>query len=377
MIYKNARITTAEEQFYGWLEVDAAGVLLSLNRGATRRAGHDCQGQIIMPAFIDSHLHGGYGFSFNDLGDQQHYQKLLEQLKTEGIGAFVGTTVTAPLPQLSAALDTMAALLAQPAAALPQLVGWYFEGPFIAAAKRGAHEAQLIQPLDAAFLAQVRTKLAPWPIICTVAAETAHNRQLVAQYQDDFIFALGHSNASYDAAVAMLQQGTKRITHLYNAMSGFHHSSQTGIVNALVNKEFAPGLCIELIADGVHVAPEVIRFTYNHFGAAQLCLVSDALPAKGLPDGQYRLGNLAIDKRQQWFYLAQSQTLAGSALKYNMLLQLFKTTTGCSWSELVKVSSYNAARNLNLPAHYGALVCGQVAKFVIVDEELNVLQTIL
>ena len=377
MIYKNALITTNEQQFYGWLEVDEQGLLVQMQPGQTELAGYDCQNQVLMPAFIDAHSHGGYGFSFNHLSQKAAYKNFLVQLKTEGITAFMPASVTAPMQQLHQDLPVIKSYLEKQAAGLPQMLGWYYEGPFISLAKKGAHEADLIQPLNEAFLKALKATLANWPLIITVAAEEPLNQALIQQYSNDFLFSLGHSNASYSEAKTVLANGIKWITHLYNAMSGFSHSKQTGILNALFNKEFRADLMIELIADGIHVAPEVIQFTYKHFPIEQLCLVTDALPAKGLADGLYHLANLAIEKRGPAFYLENSTTLAGSALKYNQLVKSFFQITNCTWNELVLVSSYNVARALKLPDYYGNFVVGKPLKMVLLDSNFNVVQTLI
>ena len=377
MIYKNALITTKDEQFLGWIEIDENHFIKSINHGQTQLEGYDCQNKMIMPAFIDSHIHGGYNLSFNDFDNFENYHDFLINLKAEGVGAFVGASVTAKLDQLKSALKPIKNLISNHNDNLPQMIGWYFEGPFISKTKKGAHQEDLIISLDENFLLDLKEVFQDLPIILTVAAEDQQNQKLIQKYQNDFIFALGHSDANYQEAKNVLLNGAKRITHIYNAMSGFSHSQKGGILNALFNKEFKNELLIELIADGVHMRPDVINFTYQLFGANQLSLVSDALPAKGLKDGKYYLANLAIDKRGNWFYLENTNTLAGSALKYNQLLKIFKDITNCSWTDLVKLSSYNSARNLNLAKCYGDLVVGQKAKFVIVDHDLNVIETII
>lgn len=123
MIYKNALITTKEQQFYGWLEVDEQGLLVQMQPGQTELAGYDCQNQVLMPAFIDAHSHGGYGFSFNHLSQKAAYKNFLVQLKTEGITAFMPASVTAPMQQLHQDLPVIKSYLEKQAAGLPQMLG--------------------------------------------------------------------------------------------------------------------------------------------------------------------------------------------------------------------------------------------------------------
>lgn len=378
MIYKNALITTKDEQFLGWIEIDENNILISINKGITNEDGIDCQQNILMPGFIDSHTHGAYGFSFDeDIYDLNFFQEYLENMKSEGIVGIVGTTVTSKIEKLTKNLEQIKTLVENNQQNLPKILSWYFEGPFISKAKKGAHEEELIIPLDQKFLDNVLNVLKIKNVILTVDVEDDINKKLIQKNQDNFIFALGHSNANYDDSSMMLKNGIKRITHLYNAMSGFSHSKNLGILNAMFNKEFEKNLLIEIIADGVHVSDEVIKYTYNNFSIDNLSLVTDSLSPKGLSDGPYKLGNLDIDKKGNWFYLKNSETLSGSAISYNWLLKHFKQVTNCSWSEIVKVSSYNSARNLFLPNNYGDFVIGKRINFVLIDKDFNVKKTII
>lgn len=375
MIYKNALITTKDEQFLGWIEIDENKILKTIGKGQTDKKGIDCKNKILIPGFIDSHTHGGYGFSFDQLEDKNLIKNYLEKLKLEGIVGVVGTSVTSSLEQLEKQTHFIKKILEQKISELPKVVAWYFEGPFISKAKKGAHEEKLIIPMDEKFLNNIKKELGNHQIIFTFDAQEKINQELVKKYQNDFIFALGHSNANYEEAKKVLFNGTKRITHLYNAMSGFNHSSNTGIINTIFNKEFNNDLCIELIADGVHVSDQVIKYTYNNFDINNITLITDSLSPKGLDDGKYKLGNLDIDKRGNWFYLKDSQTLSGSAVKFNLLLSHFKKVTNCSWQDIVKVSSFNSARNLKLPLNYGDFVVGFPINFNLIDDNFNIIET--
>lgn len=375
MIYKNALITTKDEQFLGWIEIDENKILKTIGRGKTNQEGIDCKNKILIPGFIDSHTHGGYGFSFDQLEDKNLIKNYLEKLKLEGIVGVVGTSVTSSLEDLEQKTSLIKELLELNISELPKVVAWYFEGPFISKAKKGAHEEKLIIPMDEKFLKNIKNQLRNHQIIFTFDAQEKTNQDLVKKYKNDFIFALGHSNANYDDAKNVLFYGTKRITHLYNAMSGFNHSSSMGIINVIFNKEFNKDLCIELIADGVHVSDQVIKYTYNNFDINNITLITDSLSPKGLDDGQYKLGNLDIDKRGNWFYLKDSQTLSGSAIKFNSLLSHFKKVTNCSWQDIVKVSSFNSARNLKLPSNYGDFVVGLPINFNLIDDDFNIIET--
>ena len=379
LIYKNCLITTIKEQFLGWIEIDSnSKKLISINKGNTDKEGIDCNKKILMPGFVDSHTHGGWSYSFNhDLNDLEKYDHYLKNLKKEGVVAFVGTSVTATLDNLRKDLKPIKKLLTTKQESLPQMVGWYFEGPFISVAKKGAHEEALIMQINEQFLKDVKKEIPNYPIIFTVDAEQEENRVLIEKYQDDFIFALGHSNANYEEAKYCLNHGIKRITHLYNAMSGFFHSGRLGILNVMFNGEFNKNINIELISDGFHVSNEAIKFAYKCFDIKNLSIITDSLPAKGLEDGYYKLGDLDIEKKGNLFYLKGLTTLAGSGSTYNSILNNFKRLTNCTWEEIVRISSYNTSRNLGLDDNYGDFIVGKEINFVIVDEDINIIETFI
>lgn len=375
LIYKNATIVTKDFSFIGFIEIDELGIVKKIEKGVTDKNGVDCKGQIIMPGFIDSHTHGGYGMAFDDLGDKSFnnlYLNYLSNLVKEGVVAFSGTTVTSSLEKLIES-SNLIDKLSKENPFMPKLAAWYYEGPFISKVKKGAHEEELIIPIDESFLKTIKKNVSI-PKIITVAPENGDNINLIKKYSDDFIFALGHSNSDFDIARKSLLNGVKRITHLYNAMSGFHHHDM-GILNAIFNKEFKKDLNIEIIADGVHVDDQVIKFSYDNFDIKNISIVSDSLPQKGLENGIYKLGNLDIEKKGGWFYLKGTSTLSGGACPYIYLVQNFKKVTNCSLQELVLVSSYNTARNIGLENNYGDIIIGKKANIVFLNKELEYVES--
>lgn len=371
MVYKNLQIVTKDNSFFGYLEIDQSGIIKQIQQGEYHKEAIDCQNTIVMPGFIDSHTHGGYGFAFDQISNKENnlnYANYLKNLIKEGVVAFVGTSVTQSLSNLKKLVQNIKKINQKNG---PKMIAWYFEGPFISKTKKGAHEENLIISIKKEFLDFIKKEI-EIPIILTVAPEYKDNKKLIKKYQNDFIFALGHSAANFNESVYALRNGIKRITHLYNAMSGFHHHD-LGILNALFNKEFQSNLLIEIIADGVHIDNQVLKYTYQNIDINNLSLVSDSLSQKGLSNGDYMLGNMKIEKKGKWFYLKNTKILSGSACPYNYLVKNFYKITNCSLEEIVKVSSYNSARNLNLDSNYGDLIIDKKANIVFLDKKLNYL----
>ncbi|MGL4950355.1 MAG: amidohydrolase family protein, partial [Mycoplasma sp.] len=302
MIYKNARIVTIEKTIKGYIEIDEKGLIKTIKEGSTDLTGFDCENKIIMPGFIDTHTHGGYGMSFDEfeLGENfiSSYENYLNNLSKEGVVAFVPTNVSLSLEKLYFIVDQVKAFLTNHKndyPNLPKMAAWYFEGPFINVSKKGAHDEKVLIPISEDFLKYAKTNI-NIPILCAVAPEIKNNNELISKYQSDFIFAMGHSNATYEEAANAFKSGIKRVIHLYNAMSGFSHRD-TGIVNAVFNHEYNEDVAIELISDGMHVSNEVIKTTDNIVNKNNITIVSDCLAQKGMPDGEYHLGTLPVEKR--------------------------------------------------------------------------------
>ncbi len=380
LIYKNAKIVTKDKTIEGYLEVDDHGNIKCIKPGSTNEPGIDCCGHYLMPSFIDTHTHGGYGMSFDDFANtpsfQEEYANYLNGIITEGVGAYVPTNVSLSLEKLNEITTQVKQYLSQPQVKnKPYMCAWFFEGPFISPKKKGAHDEKVLIPLNEQFLNKA-IKDINIPIVVAIAPEEHDNLEAMKHYKDKVIFALGHSNANYQEACSCINAGAKRVIHLYNAMSGFSHRDM-GIVNAILDKQYKSDTLIELISDGVHTSNEVIHTTFNILGSHNLGVVSDCLSPKGLEDGVYQLGTLAIDKKDNWCYLKGSTTLAGSCCGYNQLVKNFKLASGCNWNDLVRVSSYNNARNLKLPDCYGDLTLHQPANFIVVDEDINVLKHVI
>lgn len=385
MIYKNAWIISRDKMFLGYLELDDRGRIVTIKEGSTSFPGYDCRNKFLLPGFIDSHTHGGYNWDFNDFVRPRYDMNLLRgyllQLGREGVVGVMGTSVTLPLSGLTVLLqnfiDFFSTKKNNQFNNCAQLLGWYFEGPFISVVKKGAHDSKLICELDENFLKlllKAKEKI-HCPLVVAFAAEFAQNITLVEKFQHEFLFALGHSNATFAQTQTAFDAGAKRIVHFYNAMSGFSHR-QMGIVNAVLQGHYPSNLLIEFISDGVHTTNEVIKFTSQSLGYNNLSLVSDSLSPKGCMDGDYFLANIPVEKRGNWFYIKNTDQLSGSGCPYLEVAKNFKKITQCTWPELVKVTSYNSAQNLQLPNNYGQLTLNMPANLIMLDDDFNLYLTV-
>ncbi|MGL5246366.1 MAG: N-acetylglucosamine-6-phosphate deacetylase [Mycoplasmoidaceae bacterium] len=318
-----------------------------------------------LPGFIDQHTHGGYGVSFDHLSKENYNElnTLGKKLSSEGVCGIFVTTVTQDLKKV---LNLGNFLKKKNEIVL----GWHIEGPFISVAKKGAHNEKFIININSKILKEIDNTNNLKKII-TIAPEIKENMKVIKNNKiKNIYFSIGHSNASYEVCKKAVDNGCSQFTHLYNAMSGFDHRSP-GIVNyALYNdKTF-----VELIADGVHINDSVLKETYKISKPERIIIISDSLSPKGLKNGKYHLGSLEIDKKNNQCFLADSNTLAGSTMKYNDIVKHFFQVTKCSFSEIVKVTSYNTCKQFNIK-EYGKIKKNAEAKLIIIDSKLNIIET--
>lgn len=315
-----------------------------------------------LPGFIDQHTHGGYGISFDKLSENNFNELdiLKKGLSNEGVCGIFVTTVTQDLKKV---LNLGNVLKNKN----EMILGWHIEGPFISIDKKGAHDEKFITKINSKILKEINSTNNLKKIL-TIAPEVKENMNVIKSNKiKDIFFSIGHSNASYEICEKAVNNGCTQFTHLYNAMSGFDHRNP-GIVNYALNNHQT---FVELIADGVHVNDSVLRETYNTSKPERIIIISDSLSPKGLKNGKYFLGSLEIDKKNNQCFLANSNTLAGSTMKYNEIVKHFFEVTKCSFNEIVKMTSYNTCKQFGIKK-YGRIAKGSVAKLIVLDNELNI-----
>ena len=315
---------------------------------------------VVLPGFVDTHVHGGGGYDVMDAGDA--LAGLARVHARHGTTAFLATTMTAPLPEIEAALRGVGAACARRLPGTARCLGVHLEGPFISPERLGAQPAFAVQGSVDGVRALAR--IAPIRLI-TLAPECPGHMALIAPLrQAGFLVQVGHSNGSYEQGCEALACGASGFTHLFNAMSGLHHR-QPGIVGAaLAHADHA-----ELIPDLLHVHPGAMRVALRAIPG--LFCVTDATAAAGMPDGEYRLGRHRVHKCLGGVRLADG-TLAGSALTMDQALRNL-VAIGLPLAEAAARVSTHAARYLGL-SDRGELAPGRLADLVVMDAALQLQQ---
>jgi N-acetylglucosamine-6-phosphate deacetylase len=319
---------------------------------------------LLLPGFIDLHVHGGGGAdTMQAAADPQALSTIARAHARHGTTAMLATTMTAPRDDIEATLRAIAPVCAQPQADGARVLGVHLEGPYISPGKLGA-QPDFAQPPTAQAL---RTLLALAPIrVVTLAPELPGALETTAALAAAGVrVQIGHSNASYEQACHALAHGAAGFTHLFNAMSALHHRAPGAAGAALAHAAHA-----EIIPDLLHVHPGAIRAALRAIPG--LYCVTDSTSAATMPDGDYRLGAQRVIKCQGGVRLADG-TLAGSTLTMDQALRNLVSALGLPLEEASRRVATHAAHYLGL-ADRGVLSEGAWADVVVLDRDLHVQQ---
>lgn len=323
----------------------------------------------IAPGLIDLHVHGGGGADFMD-GDPEAVGVITRTHARYGTTGLFATTLTAPERAIIRAVQAAQAAPKEGA----RLLGFHIEGPFINPVMKGSQDWRHIRLPSTAEIDRWMAAAGPgcrWHV--TLAPETEGALAAIAHLAArGAVVSAGHTNCDYAQLKAAAAAGLRHVTHLFNAMRGLHHREPGAAGGALVMGE----LTAEVIADGLHVDPAVLALAAAAKGPERLILVSDAMRATGLGDGEYRLGDLPVTVRGNEARLADG-TLAGSVLTMAGAVRNMVRLVGLPLAQAVRMASLNPARLHGLAGRKGALAAGYDADILLLDPELAVLQTVV
>ncbi len=330
----------------------------------------DYPGCTLLPAFFDVHVHGGAGHDLMT-GTDAAFEAVSCFLASRGVGTYLPSTVTADMDVTLRSVAAMAARLDRDFGGA-QAVGIHLEGPFLSHAKRGVHPAQFLQqPSISAFdrlwqAAQGRVTL------ITIAPELPGAEDLIRHASRLGVrVSLGHSNADAPTALRGIEAGAASATHTFNAMRSLNQRDP-GIAAVVLDDD---RLYAEIIADGHHVDPILIRLYWKAKGPQRAILITDGLSAAGMPDGDYILGGLEVEVKDG--ICLHDGVLAGSTLTMDRAVQNFRSFTGADLGTAAALAGRNPARMTGLADRVGTLAVGRDANFVVVSEAGKVVQTFL
>ena len=327
----------------------------------------DVNGNYISPGFIDIHLHGSGGCDTMD-GTIDALKTISNVIMNHGTTGFLPTTMTMDISSIYTALDTVRNALGTDWQGA-KILGVHLEGPFINKDFKGAQrEDYIIKPEYEA----IKDYLDIIKII-TIAPEIKGSLAFIKAVKDNSSAAIsmGHSAATYEEAMEAIEAGLSHCTHIFNAMTPLHHRNP-GVVGAAFNS------CIscELIADKIHVHPQLFQLLLTIKGDDKLILITDAIRASCMKDGYYQLGGQEVHVREGKAQLSNG-SLAGSVLTLNKALKNFVEATGAPLYQVIKLATINPARVIGIDSLKGSIEIGKDADIIVFDEEINIVNVFI
>ncbi|MFE6687117.1 N-acetylglucosamine-6-phosphate deacetylase [Streptomyces sp. NPDC057743] len=321
----------------------------------------DLTGHLVVPGFIDLHLHGGGGGSFSS-ADPEECLRVIDTHRRHGTTSMVGSTVTGDLDDLSRQAAVLAELAQQ-----GDLAGTHFEGPFISPHRCGAHQPELLRDPDPAAVRRLLDAARGTAVMMTVAPELPGGLDSVRLLADaGVIAAIGHTDSSYEATRQAIDAGATVATHLFNAMPALGHRAP-GPVAALLEDD---RITVELINDGTHLHPAIVQMAVRDAGADRVAFITDAMGAAGMNDGTYYLGPMPVEVADGVARISQGPTagsIAGSTLTLDRAFKRAVTVDGLTVDQAVRMLSANPARLLGIAGRTGSLEAGKDADLVVLD----------
>jgi N-acetylglucosamine-6-phosphate deacetylase len=342
---------------------------VTTGEAASVSASLDATGCYVLPGFVDVHVHGGHGHDTMD-ADPDALAAMARFFARHGVTGFLPTTMTAPLDPIEAAVRTVAGAPVRPADGA-RMLGVHLEGPYISPEFPGAQRKEDIRPPSVAEFARLA---AAGPVrMMTLAPEQPGGAALVsAVIGSGSVAVVGHSSATYDESITAFDLGVNQATHTYNAMTGLHHR-RPGTLGAVLSDD---RVFAQLIADNIHVHPAAMNVLARCKGPTRTVLITDAMRAAGLPEGDYELGGQPVSVRDGQCRLADG-TLAGSVLTMDRALVNFMAAAGWSLAQAWPATSRTPATSIGLHDRLGAIRPGYLADLVLLNQELGVEATIV
>ena len=368
MIIKNAMVYTPQHVFAKGDIVIRGGRIVF---GAAPQLDEeiiDAEGLYALPGLLDLHFHGAVGHDFCDASEEA-IQALADFEASKGVLAICPATMTYSEEILGGIMDAAAAHKNGRGA---DLVGINMEGPFISPDKIGAQNPKYLHKADVDMFRRLQERAGGLIKLVDMAPEEDGALDFIARCRGEVRISIAHTCTSYETAKKAFAAGASHMTHLYNAMPGITHREPGPIIAAL--EDHAE---VELITDGVHIHPAMVRFTFNTFGADRVVLIADSMMACGLPDGQYSLGGQAVTVKGPRATLTEHPgVIAGSATCLYDCMRRAVLDMGVPLESAVRTASENPARSIGVDSDYGSLAAGRYGNVILADRELNIQKVI-
>ena len=367
MIIKNVLVFTEDKEFKPGEIIIEDGVFKKTATNFDEVI--DGEGCYAVPGLVDVHFHGAVGHDFCD-GTKEAIEKIAEYEASQGITTIVPATMTLAEEELMKIATAAGEYKSEKGAVL---AGINMEGPFISPAKKGAQSADHIVKPNVEMFRRLQSAAKGLFRLVDIAPEEDGAMEFIKELKDEVHISFAHTMSDYDTAMKGYDLGADHATHLYNAMPPFTHRAP-GVVGAAHD---CKRCMVELIVDGVHIHPSVVRTTFDMFGADRVVLISDSMRATGMPDGQYTLGGQDVTVKGNRATLVSDGALAGSVTNLMDCVRTAVKKMGIPLETAIGAATINPAKSVGLYDKYGSISEGKAGNVVLLDKDLNLKQVIM
>lgn len=352
---ENGKLEQSEIQFSNGLITEVT---------SEKQEEFDAKNCYVIPGMIDIHIHGAMGVDTSD-GNENDLNKMGEFLISKGVTSFLATSMSYGENELVPLFEKIKKYIAEQKEDVAEVLGINMEGPFISCGKAGAQKKSNILKPSVEMFEHLWEASGGNIKIVDLAPEENGAEELIKEASKKCSVSLAHSKATYEEAVKAFEDGASHVTHLFNAMSPLTHRDP-GVVGAAIDKADH----VELICDGIHVHPSMIRNVFKLFGKDRVCLISDSMRAAGMIDGEYTLGGQKVIVQNEKAVL-ENGSLAGSITN---LLDCLKNAVdfGISREEAIQAATMNPAKAIGVFENRGSLSTGKIADITVLNKEFQV-----
>lgn len=373
MIIKNVKVYTEDKTFQeGQIAVEDGRIVAMEEITEEGKAEViDGNGAYAIPGLIDLHFHGCVGQDVCD-GTIEALEAIAKYEASIGVTAIAPATMTLPVEELEAVLRN-AAQFQKTQTEGADFLGLNMEGPFISPVKKGAQDERNILPCDVELLKRfMEASDGLVKFMGLAPEESADFKEFIEAVKDQVHISLAHTNSDYDTAMEAFAAGADHAVHLFNAMPAFTHRDP-GVIGAVFDSKHVKA---EIICDGVHIHPSMVRAAFQMMGADRMILISDSMRATGMPDGRYTLGGLDVDVKGNRATLVSDGALAGSVTNLMECMKTVVNQMDIPLTDAVACATMNPAKQLGVYDQYGSISIGKKANIVLLDENLELIQVI-
>lgn len=380
LIIKNCKIITPLRMIDNGSIIIEEGGISSVPEGAVSTPPEakiiDAKGNYASPGFIDIHLHGGGNADVMDC-DIESLKTISKVHARGGTTSFLPTTLTAPMEDIYRALEAITKAKKEMLEGA-QILGAHIEGPYFSMEQKGAQNPAYIKAPDPKEYLDILENFAETISRVSLAPEIDGALELARTLRDrDILVSIGHTNATYDDVLKAIEAGFSHVTHVFSGMSGLKRIKAYRVSGVIESTLLLDELTTEMIADGHHLPPSLMKLVLKSKSLDKVSLVTDAIAAAGMPPGKYSLGELDIIVEDGVAKLPDRSAFAGSVATMNLLVKNMVNLVRLSLQDAVKMATLNPAKILNIDLKKGTLNKGKDADVVIFNEDIDILMTVV